>query len=134
MIQLFGANASGATLLSLDDPRLDTDRGATFIASMTPADFDLGPEGQGMSTLRQWIQQLTIGQSATVVATPMTDGVVGVPYSENFIAADGGEQQIEVDLFEQGRRATVVFEVTAHVGVTELGDADQEFIPRRSLW
>lgn len=125
---LFGVDGEGGTILSLDDPDVDTDQGAAFTATVVPAEWHLA-KGSGMSTMRECSQAVSVTSSATVTLTPATDGVVGPV--ESFSLASAGEQQCSADFYEQGRRATVTIAVTAHVGITELGDAVQWIVPRR---
>lgn len=127
MIPLFGVDGEGATLVSLDDQVLSQDRGAQFTASVTPEPFNLA--GGGMGTLRRFTQEIILSGSATVQLTPETDRVSAAPSS---FAVAGPVAQVELDLAEQGRRATVTVAVTAHVGLTELGESAQAIVGRRT--
>jgi hypothetical protein len=127
MIGLFVANASGATLLSLDDPAVDTDQGVAFNASFTSvATTPQPPEGE--SKLRRVVQNISISTSATLKLTPIADGNENPSDTQTFSLAsttDGSNPTIEAHAANQGSRFQVRTEVTAHVGVCELGEAEQ---------
>lgn len=136
MAYIFAAgtySASGA-ILSLDDPTVDTDRGAAFTASFTTAPFDMGP-ASGWATLRLLVQSIILAYTATVRVTPIADGVeyTGQQISSSLnITGDTPEQEVEVPAFAVGTRFQMKVEVTAHSGPIELGESDQHLVPRRS--
>jgi hypothetical protein len=133
MIRLYGCNASGASLLSIDDTSLDTDQGSDFTAMLRTAPFDAGL-ATGWSTLREFAQVVSVGGSATMVVTPLGDGAEYTDQAQTHsLSATAGEDQLtESPLFVPATRFQVQVAVTAHSGRTELGEADQVFIPRRS--
>jgi chitodextrinase len=127
------ANASGATLLSLDDPTVDTDQGNAFTASFTTARFDLGPTG-GWATLRRLVQAVILSNTATVKVTPIADGTEypSQQSTSSLTATSGTEQIVETPTFAPGTRFQMKVEVTAHSGTVELGESDQWFVNRRT--
>lgn len=134
MIPLYGANASGNTVLQLDDTGTDTDLGsAAFTASLTSAPFD-GGNASGYETLRRLVQIVVVGSSATVVVTPTGDGsdYTGQAYTKNLVSTGGVEQVVEAPVQVPGTRFQMKVQVTAHVGKTELGEADMWFVGRRT--
>jgi hypothetical protein len=133
MIRLYGCNAAGANILSIDDTALDTDQGAAFTASLRTAPFDAGL-ATGWSTLREFAQVVSVAGTATVTVTPLGDGAEYTDQAQThaLTAAAGEDQLTESPLFVPATRFQAQVAVTAHSGRTELGEADQVFIPRRS--
>lgn len=133
MIRLYGCNASGASILSIDDTTLDDDQGADFTAWLRTAPFDAGL-ATGWSTLREFAQVVSTAGSVTLEVTPVGDGseYTDQKQTHSIVSTDGEEQLTESPLFVPGTRFQVKVAVTAHEGRTELGEADQLFIPRRS--
>lgn len=135
MIPLFYCNATGATLVSLDDPAVDTDLGSAFTASLTSVQFTPQPP-QGVSRLRRLTQVVSIGTSATVKLTPIADDATNPDDTQtsNFTSSVDGATPIAVaHTANTGSRFQAKVEVTAHVGACELGEAEQLVVPRRSL-
>lgn len=134
MIPLFVANASSSTLLSLDDPAVDTDQGAAFTASFTNVAVTPQPP-DGESKLRRIVQNVAITTSATVRITPIVDGNESPDDTQTFVLAstvDGASPTIEAKPANQGARFQVRTEVTAHVGNCELGEAEQWTVAKLS--
>ena len=130
---LAAGNASGATLLQLDDPTVDTDQGSAFTASFTSAPFDAGP-ATGWATLRRLVQDVTITGTATVKVTPVADGreYAGQAPSIALVATAGPQQPVEAPVMVPGTRFQMKVEIPAHTGQVELGESDQWFISRRT--
>jgi hypothetical protein len=130
---LAAGNATGATILSLDDPAVDTDQGAEVQASFVSTSFDSGP-ATGWSTLRRLNQDVTLDGTATIVQTPIGDGseYTGQAHTSSLSATAGGQQVIESPTMVPGTRFQHKVAVTAHTGTVELGEADQWFVQRRS--
>lgn len=130
---LAAGNATGATLLSLDDPAVDTDQGAEVQASFVSTAFDSGP-ATGWATLRRLVQAVTLDGTATVVQTPYGDGseVTGQAHTASLSATAGGQQVIETPTQVPGVRFQQKIAVTAHAGLVEFGEADQWFVQRRT--
>lgn len=127
MIPLYVANATGVTLLSLDDPSVDTDQGAAFTASFLPVAFTPQPP-EGESKLRRAVQAVSITTSATVKLTPVVDGSENPDDAQSFSLvsiSNPMNSTIESHPANQGSRFQVRTEVTAHVGACELGEAEQ---------
>lgn len=133
MIPCYACNATGATLLQLDDPTVDTDQGVPFVASLTTAAFDQGP-ASGYGTLRRLTQAIGIAGATTVVITPVGDGseYTDQASTQTLVTTDGTEQELEVPVFVPATRYQLLLRITAHVGLTWLGEADQWFVPRRT--
>ena len=127
MILLFGADGEGNSLVSLDDPVLSTDRGADFVASLTPQPWMLNPGG-GQGHLRRFTQNVRAAGSVAGSMTPETDDVPGTP--QTFSGAPNAEW--EADLDELGDEGTVTITITSHVGSVELGDSVSISVPKRS--
>ena len=127
------ANATGSTLLSLDDPSVSTDQGAAFSAKFRTTGFDLGP-ATGFGTLRRYVQSVAVSAQATMVVTPMGDGMeyTGQRSSHTINPASGAQQQIEVPTAVPGTRFQLDVEITAHDGAVEFGESDQWIVARRS--
>lgn len=132
MILLYGANATGATILSLDDPEVPTDQGAEFEARLKSATFDTGPAA-GFATFRRATQAVAVEGTATVTISVDGDGgnVSTQDYAETLDAAEGPEQLIEAPYDIGGTRFSVSVVVSAHDAAVELGEADQLFVKRR---
>lgn len=130
---LAAGNATGATILSLDDATVDTDQGAQVQASFTSTAFDSGP-ADGFSTLRRLVQAVALGNTATVVITPIGDGseVTGQAASFALSATNGTVQVLDAPTMVPGTRFQQKVAVTAHAGSVEFGEADQWFVHRRS--
>lgn len=130
---LAAGNATGATILSLDDPAVDTDQGAEVQASFVSTAFDSGP-ATGWATLRRLVQGVTLDGTATVVQTPYGDGseVAGQAQTKNLSATAGQQQVIETPTQVPATRFQQKVAVTAHTGTVEFGEADQWFVQRRS--
>ena len=127
MIPFFVCNATGATLLSLDDPSVDTDQGVAFTASVLPVAFTPQPP-EGESRLRRAVQGISITTSATLRLTPIVDGNENPDDGQTFNLAsttDSASSTVEAHTANQGSRFQVKTEVTAHVGACELGEAEQ---------
>jgi hypothetical protein len=127
MIPLYVVNATGATLLSLDDPAVDQDQGADFTASFTTVAMTPQPS-EGQSKLRRAVQNVAITTSATVKITPIVDGNENPDDTQTFSLtsiADGASPTLEARTANQGSRFQIRTEVTAHVGPCELGEAEQ---------
>ena len=127
MIPLFVVNATGTTILSLDDPAVDTDQGAAFTASFLPVAFTPQPP-EGESKLRRAVQSISIGTSAALKLTPVVDGNENPDDAQTFNLAsttDPANSTVEAHTANQGSRFQVKTEVTAHVGACELGEAEQ---------
>lgn len=126
MIPLFVVNATGNTILSLDDPSVDTDQGTDFTASFLPVAFTPQPP-EGESKLRRAVQAISITTSATLVLTPVVDGNENPDDAQTFNLAsttDPANSTVEAKPANQGSRFQVKTEVTAHVGACELGEAE----------
>lgn len=125
MIPLYVCNASGATILSLDDPSVDTDQGADFTASLLPVAFTPQPP-EGESKLRRAVQAVGVGTSVTIKLTPVVDGNENPDDAQSFnlVSTDGAVQTVEAHTANQGSRFQVKTEITSHVGVCELGEAE----------
>jgi hypothetical protein len=132
MITLAAANATGATLLVLDDPSVDADQGTAFSASFTPAAFDMGL-ASGFGTLRRLIQTIAISGPVSVAITPVGDGAEYTSQAVSFTLAteDGAEQEIEAPVWVPATRFQFRVNVTNHEGITEFGESDQWFVVRR---
>jgi hypothetical protein len=134
VIPLFGCNASGANIFSLDDPAVYQDQGADFTASfLSVAVTPQPPEGE--SKLRRAVQNVAIGTSATVKITPIADTNENVDDAQTFTLSsivDGASPTIEAKTANQGSRFQVKTEVTAHVGLCELGEAEQWTVTKLS--
>lgn len=130
---LAAGNATGATILSLDDPTVDTDQGAEIQASFVSTAFDSGP-ADGFATLRRLVQGVSLSNSATVVVTPIGDGneVGGQAQSFSLSATAGTTQVLDAPAMVPGTRFQQKVAVTAHQGTVEFGEADQWFVHRRS--
>ena len=134
MIPLYVVNATGITLLTLDDPSVDTDQGSDFTASLLPVAFTPQPP-EGESKLRRAVQAVSIGTSATVTLTPVVDGNENPDDAQTFnltSAVDGAGPTVEAKPANQGSRFQVKTEITAHVGSCELGEAEAWTVPKRS--
>lgn len=133
MIRLFGCNAGGNTILSLDDATLDTDRGQDFRAWLLTAAFDTGP-ASGWATLRRFVQAVTTGGTLTLVVTPSGDGAEfgDQATTHSLSAVQGTEHLTETPLAVPGTRFQLLVEITAHTGLAELGESDQWFVVRRT--
>lgn len=133
MIPLYAANASGNTVISLDEEGLDTDQGSAFTAQMRCSPFDAGP-ASWFGTLRRLAQAIVLGTSATVEVVPFGDGQEFSDQldSRSLTAVEGLEQLVETLCFVPGTRFQVEVRIPAHVGRTALGEADQWFNYRRS--
>lgn len=119
-------NATGVTLLTLDDPSVDTDQGSDFTASLLPVAFTPQPP-EGESKLRRAVQSIGIGTSATLVLTPVVDGNENPDDAQTFNLAstsDPANSTVEAHTANQGSKFQVKVEVTSHVGNTELGEAE----------
>ena len=130
---LAAGNASGATILTLDDPAVDTDQGAEVQASFVSTSFDTGP-ADGWATLRRLAQAVTLDGTATVVVTPLGDGseYTAQAKTASLTATAGGQQVIEAPTMVPATRFQQKVAVTAHTGSLEFGEADQWFVNRRS--
>ena len=127
MIPLYVVNATSNTLLSLDDPSVDTDQGAAFTASLLSVATTPQPPA-GESKLRKIVQNVAISTSATVRITPITDGNENPSDAQTFSlvsTTDGANPTIEAKTANQGSRFTEKIEVTAHVGACELGENEE---------
>lgn len=134
MIPLFVCNASGANIFSLDDPAVYQDQGADFTASFLSVGVTPQPP-EGESKLRRAVQNVAIGTSATVKITPIADTNENVDDAQTFSLAstvDGASPTIEAKTANQGSRFQVKTEVTAHVGLCELGEAEQWTVTKLS--
>jgi len=134
MIPLFVVNASGATLLSLDDPSVDTDQGAAFTASLLSVATTPQPPA-GESKLRKIVQNVALTTSATVKITPIADGNENPNDAQTFSlvsTTDGANPTIEAKTANQGSRMQTKIEVTAHVGACELGEGESWSVPKLS--
>lgn len=134
MIPLFVLNASGVTILSLDDASVDTDQGAAFTASFTSVAVTPQPP-EGESKLRRCVQNVAIGTSATLKITPIADTNENAADAQTFNLSsivDGANPTIEAHVANQASRFQVKTEVTAHVGLCELGEAEQWTVPKLS--
>lgn len=125
MIPLYVVNATGTTILSLDDPSVDTDQGVDFVASLLPVAFTPQPP-EGESKLRRSVQGVSVGTSATIRLTPIVDGNENPDDAQSFtlLSTDGVNQTVEAHVANQGSRFQVKREITAHVGACELGAAE----------
>ena len=132
-ILLAAGNASGATLLQLDDPTVDTDQGVAFLASFTSAPFDAGP-ATGWATLRRLVQDVTLTGTATITVTPIGDGseYPGQALTSSLAATNGPQQPVESPVMVPGTRFQMKVSIPAHAGLVELGESDQWFISRRT--
>lgn len=130
---LAAGNATGATILSLDDPAVDTDQGAEVQASFVSTAFDDGP-ATGWATLRRLVQMVVLDGTATVVVTPLGDGseYAGQSQTSSLTATGGTQQPVEAPVQVPGTRFQQKVAVTAHTGAVEFGEADQWFVNRRS--
>lgn len=130
---LAAGNATGATILSLDDPAVDTDQGAEVQASFTSTAFDSGP-ADGFATLRRLVQVVTLSNTATIALTPIGDGSEVTSQRAVFTlsATNGTTQVLDAPTMVPGTRFQQKVDVTAHAGSLEFGEADQWFIHRRS--
>ena len=130
---LAAGNASGATILQLDDPTVDQDQGVAFTASFVSAPFDAGP-ATGWATLRRMVQDVTLTGTATVKVTPIGDGseYPGQALSVALVATSGPQQPVEAPVMVPGTRFQMKVEIPAHTGQVELGESDQWFISRRT--
>ena len=134
MIPLFVVNASGNTLLSLDDPSVDTDQGAAFTASLLSVATTPQPPA-GESKLRKIVQNVALTTSATVKITPIADGNENPNDAQTFSlvsTTDGANPTIEAKTANQGSRMQTKIEVTAHVGACELGEGESWSVPKLS--
>lgn len=134
MIPLYVVNATLNNLITLDDPAVDQDQGADFTAGfVTVPVTPTPPEGEGK--LRRIVQNVAIGTSATVRITPIVDGNENPADAQTFnlaSTANGASPTLEAHTANQGSRFQVRTEVTAHVGVCELGEGEQWTIPKLS--
>lgn len=130
---LAAGNATGATILKLDDPTVQQDQGVAYIASLTTSPFDDGP-ATGWATLRRLVQDVSMTGTATVTVTPVGDGseFPGQASTHAMTAVDGPSQVIETPVFVPGTRFQQMVSVSAHSGTLELGESDQWFISRRT--
>lgn len=130
---LAAGNATGATILTLDDPAVDTDQGAEVQASFTSTAFDSGP-ADGFATLRRLTQAVALSNTATVIVTPVGDGseVTGQAASFSLSATSGTVQVVDAPAMVPGTRFQQKVAITAHAGSVEFGEADQRFVHRRS--
>jgi hypothetical protein len=134
LIPLYVVNATGVTLLSLDDPAVDKDQGNDFTASFTTVAVTPQPP-EGESKLRRIVQNVAITTSATVKVTPIVDSVESPNDVQTFVLSsivDGASPTIEARPANQGSRFQVRTEVTEHVGNCELGEAEQWTVPKLS--
>ena len=126
MIPLYVVNALGATIVSLDDPAVDTDQGAVFTAAfVTVAVTPQPPEGE--SKLRRIVQNMAITTSATVRITPIVDTNESSGDAQTFNLAsttDGASPTIEAHVSNQGSRFQSRVEVTAHTGQCQLAEGE----------
>jgi hypothetical protein len=121
--------ASGNIITTFDDPSVSQDSGVDFTARLVTVQRTMGAWTQ----FRMWVQEIFVGTSATVTATPINDG------SENSMnkitatrtAPDNGSQRIEFPFASFGTRSQVAIEVPAHVGLVELGSVELVLIKRR---
>lgn len=131
MIPLYGCNASGATILRLDDPSSDLDQGEIFAASLLSAKF----EGRTdlISHLRRIVQGVHLTESASVTVLPIADGAEDFSEGESILllAPDGQDQLADTDPDVTGRFFQILLVVTSHVGLTELGECMTHFVVRR---
>lgn len=132
MIALFAANATGNTVLSLDEPGVDTDQTNDFTARLRSAPFDQGP-ASGFGTLRRVAQAVAVSGDVTLTLMPIGDGAdfTGQKVTLELDPVDGPEQLAEAEFFVPATRYGVEIAVTEHEGETELGESDQWIVPRR---
>ena len=134
MIPLYVVNATGNTILSLDDPSVDTDQGAAFNASFLNVAITPQP-AEGESKLRRVVQNVAITTSATLALMPIADGNESLADIQTFNLAstvDGANPTVEAHTFNQGSRFQVKTAITAHVGLCELAEAEQWTVPKLS--
>lgn len=132
MIPLYGCNASGNTIRTLDEVGLDTDMGAAFVAWLKSGVFDPGP-ASAWATLRTTAQVVAVGGSANVRITPIGDGAEYTDQAQDFaLSSTGGpEQVLDAHADVPAARFQVKVEVLTHTGITELGESDQWLVIRR---
>ena len=134
MIPLFVAYATSSTILSLDDPSVDTDQGVAFTASLLSVATTPQPPS-GESKLRKIVQNVALTTSATVKITPIADGNENPNDTQTFnlvSTVDGANPTIESKTANQGSRIQTRIEVTAHVGACELGEGESWTVPKLS--
>lgn len=132
MIPLYLCNAAGATVTSIDEQAVDTDLGVAYTARLVSLAWLAG----AWSTLRRFTQFLFLGTSATVAVTPVVDGSeAAADRQERALdsVTDGNGVLLEVPLAARGTRHQIALEVTAHVGITTLGEWSRLAVPRRTV-
>jgi hypothetical protein len=127
MIPLYLLNQNGATIVQIDDPATDTDLGSSYGARLVTIQFTESIWGM----LRTLIQEVFVTASATLKVTPVADGSEAGTDAQSFSLIPG-VNTITTFMNKFGTRFQLAIEITAHVGITELGDFWRKIVPRRS--
>lgn len=123
----------GNTIVQLDDPNADTDRGVAFIARLVT--LPISSLVAAYNHLRRISQAVAITTSATVTVLPIA-GAEDPDQLTEFVldaAVDGQEPIADARPDLSGNRFRIEISVTAHVGGVELGECDVTFVKRRGL-
>lgn len=132
-LRLFACVEGDPTLWEFDDAAALTDAGTAFSSLADTHPIDFGP-ARGYGKLRELMQWLEVGATATLQIEPVVDGVVltAQAYTEAFDVAAGVEQRAEAPFDADGSRLGVRLQLTAFDGLVELGEADLAYQQRQS--
>lgn len=134
MIPLYGGQAGGGKIYSLDDPNVVTDGaaldgtgGTAFVPFLVSTSL-LGALTLGFNALRRFFQRVAHDGTATFRFTPFRDGQQsGTGISRTVLLSDPGP--INVPLNEPGSDFHMKIEVLTYSAPVALGDAGFIIVP-----
>ena len=132
-LRVFAAAENAPVLYEIDDQSVFTDDGTAFVGEIETHPIDFGPAG-GYGRLRSLLQWLAVNGAARVRIAPVTDGVVATEqeYTEDLSVAEGVEQRVEAPFAAPGTRFGFRVRVDQHTALTQMGEADLEYVLQRS--
>lgn len=130
---LVGCPTAANVLVALDDPSVWEDEGAPYIAFALTNPIDWR-NASTMGRFRNIVQMVTANAPATITLTPYGDGdeYPSQAVMAAFDPARGTTQPIELEPAVDGHRFQYKMEATTFGGPVAFGEADLQFIAKRS--